>query len=145
MARASRTVRINRPVTQVFDFFTDVTNEKRWRGEHLKEISISGPFAVGSVVHQEVAAPGGRTIAADYRITEFVPEASYVFDVIAGPARPHGDFRFAPAGPDATDVTFVLSADLGGLKKLLMARPVQKSMDGEVAALDRAKAILEAD
>lgn len=145
MAHASRTVRINRPVTQVFDFFTDVANEKRWRGEHVKEISMSGPVAVGSVVHQRVAGPGGRPIAADYRITEFVPDTSYVFDVIAGPARPHGDFRFAPAGPDATDVTFALSADLGGLKKLLMDRPVQKSMDGEVAALDRAKAILEAD
>ena len=50
---------------------------------------------------------------------------------------------FAPAG-EGTDVSFALSAELGGLKKLFMSRPVQSSMDGEMAALDTAKAKLEA-
>jgi hypothetical protein len=36
-----------------------------------------------------------------------------------------------------------LEAQMSGLKKLLMSRAVQKSMDGEMRALDRAKALLE--
>ena len=35
-------------------------------------------------------------------------------------------------------------AEVSGVKKLLMAKPVQKSMDAEVAGLARAKALLEA-
>ena len=40
-------------------------------------------------------------------------------------------------------MTFSLSAELSGFKKLLMAGPVQRSMDGEMANLTRAKAVLE--
>jgi hypothetical protein len=36
-----------------------------------------------------------------------------------------------------------LLADLAGIKKLFMSGPVQKSMNGEMESLDRAKAILE--
>ena len=37
-------------------------------------------------------------------------------------------------------MTFTLDAELTGVKKFLMARPVQKSMDAEMANLDKAKA-----
>jgi hypothetical protein len=40
-------------------------------------------------------------------------------------------------------VTFSLNADLTGIKKLFMSKPVQKSMDAEMAGLDKAKALLE--
>jgi hypothetical protein len=56
--------------------------------------------------------------------------------------RPTGEYRFAGQG-NTTTVTFSLDAQLSGWKKLLMSRPVQKSMDGEMQALDRAKALLE--
>jgi hypothetical protein len=57
--------------------------------------------------------------------------------------RPRGEFVFAGEG-EGTSVTFSLSAELSGLKKLFMGGPVQKSMDAEAAAMDRAKAALEA-
>jgi hypothetical protein len=40
-------------------------------------------------------------------------------------------------------LTFSLRAELGGLKRLLMGRVVQSTMDAEMAALDRLQAILE--
>ena len=40
-------------------------------------------------------------------------------------------------------MTFTLDAELTGVKKFLMAKPVQKSMDAEMANLDKAKARLE--
>jgi hypothetical protein len=44
---------------------------------------------------------------------------------------------------DTTEVTLSLSADLGGIKKLLLSRSVQTAMNGEVAGLDTAKRLLE--
>jgi hypothetical protein len=41
-------------------------------------------------------------------------------------------------------VTFWLKAEVGGLKGLLMGGAVQKTMDAEMAALDRLKPLLEA-
>ena len=54
------------------------------------------------------------------------------------------EYRFTPSGT-GTQVTFSLRAELGGLKKLLMSGPVQKTMDGEMQALDAAKAQLEGE
>src|SRR4051794_30397413 len=141
MPSAERTIAINRPPEEVFRFFTTPANDPSWR-PHVKEISASGPVAAGSAIHQVIDGPGGRGIPADIQVTAYEPPSRYAFQVVAGPARPHGEFRFAPAG-DGTQVTFSLAAELGGLKKLFMSSPVQKSMDGEMRSLDTAKARLE--
>jgi uncharacterized protein YndB with AHSA1/START domain len=141
MPSAQRSVVINRPVEEVFAFFTDPSNELTWR-THVKEIAAEGPRAVGGRVHQVVAGPGGRGIPADIEITGYEPPSRYAFEVVTGPVRPTGEFRFADEH-GTTTVSLSLSAELTGLKKLLMSRPVQRSMDGEVAALDRAKAVIE--
>jgi uncharacterized protein YndB with AHSA1/START domain len=142
MPSAERTIVIDRPPDQVFAFFTDPANDRAWR-PHVKEIAARGPAGVGSTIHQVVEGPGGRGIAADIEVTEFDPPSRYAFRVTAGPARPIGEFRFAPSGA-GTSVMFSLRADLGFLKGLVLSRPVQSSMDGEMAALDQAKALIEA-
>jgi len=141
MPHAKRIVLINRPPAEVFAFFSDPANDPSWRSG-VKDIHAHGEPAVGGVIHQTIAGPMGRGIPADIEITAYDAPTRYAFQVVAGPARPSGEFTFAPAG-DGTEVTFSLSAELRGVKKLLMAGPVQKSMDGEMAALDRAKAALE--
>jgi uncharacterized protein YndB with AHSA1/START domain len=142
MPNAQRTILINRPASDVFAFFTDPDNDQKWRS-HVKEIRAEEPPAVGARVHQIVAGPGGRGIPADFEVTGYEPDSLYTFVVVAGPARPDGEFHFKPSTDGATEVTFSLRAELGGLKKLFMSRPVQKSMDGEMANLDKAKEILE--
>jgi uncharacterized protein YndB with AHSA1/START domain len=141
MPSAQRTLVIMRPVDAVFAFFTDPANDPKWRSQ-VKEIRAEGAPAVGSRIHQVVAGPG-RGIPADLEITGYEPNARYAFAVVAGPVRPQGEFRFAPTAEGGTEVTFSLNAELTGLKKLLMSRPVQKSMDGELAGLDEAKRLLE--
>ncbi|GAA1942655.1 SRPBCC family protein [Microbacterium deminutum] len=142
MARSTNTVLIHRPVEDVFAFFTTPGNDRRWR-THVISISADGPVAVGSRISQSVAGPGGRTIPADIEVTGCEPYSRYSFTVVAGPVRPSGDFRFSAEG-DHTRVEFTLSAELSGVKKLLMGGAVQRSMDAEVAALVEAKRILEA-
>lgn len=143
MPSAQRTVVINRPLEDVFAFFTDPGNDRRWR-PHVREISATGPLAVGAVVRQVVEGPGGRGIPASMEVTALERGARYAFTVVEGPARPSGEFRFR-AVPGGTEVAFALSAELGAVRGLLLARPVQRSMEGEMGALDRAKALLESE
>jgi uncharacterized protein YndB with AHSA1/START domain len=141
MPAAQRTIRIARPPEHVFAFFTDPSNDQRWR-PHVKEVAAEGVLRVGATVHQVVAGPGGSSIPADLEVTEYEPPSRYAFKVIAGPARPVGEFRFAPA-EGGTEVSFSLNAELTGIKKLLMSNAVQKSMDAQMTALDKAKALIE--
>src|SRR3954451_15144518 len=141
MPHAERTIVVSRPPGEVFSFFADPANDQSWR-PHVKEISAEGPAGPGSRIHQVVEGPGGRGIAADIEVTDYEPPTRYAFQVVAGPARPHGEFQFSPAA-SGTQVTFALSAELGGWKRLLMSRPVQASMDDEMAALDTAKRVIE--
>jgi uncharacterized protein YndB with AHSA1/START domain len=142
MPHAERTIVINRTPDEVFEFFSNPANDQSWR-PHVKEIAPDGPPGVGRRIHQVVEGPGGRGIAADIEVTAYEPPTRYAFQVVAGPARPQGEFRFQPSG-SGTEASFSLSADLGAIKGLFMSRPVQSSMDGEMRSLDTAKAKLEA-
>jgi uncharacterized protein YndB with AHSA1/START domain len=141
MPSAHRTIVIHRSPDEVFEFFANPDNDRAWR-PHVKEISASGPLTAGALVHQLVEGPGGRGIAADFQVTAYDRPNRYAFRVVAGPARPIGEFTFAPSG-SGTEVAFSLQAELSGWKRFLMSRPVQASMDGEMAGLDRAKALIE--
>ena len=141
MPSATRTVTINRPIDEVFAFFTTPFNDKKWR-RHVKEIKAPGPLEVGTRIHQLVAGPRGRGIRAHIEVTRIDPPNAYDFRVVAGPIRPHGEFRLRPDG-EGTEVTLTLSAAIGGLKGRLMERPVQKSMEIEVAGLETAKRVIE--
>jgi uncharacterized protein YndB with AHSA1/START domain len=142
MPSAQRTISIRTTPEKAFAFFADPANDQRWR-PHVKEIAAMGAPGVGGKVHQVVEGPGGRGIAADIEITAYEPPTRYAFSVVAGPARPKGEFRISPTAA-GVDVAFSLTADLGGLKKFVLGGPVQSSMDGEMAALDTAKTLLEA-
>ena len=56
--------------------------------------------------------------------------------------RPVGSYDLKAEG-DNTSLTFRLSVELGGWKKWLMGGQVQKTMDAEMAALDKLKSVLE--
>jgi uncharacterized protein YndB with AHSA1/START domain len=142
MPSAQRTIVIGRPPNQVFSFFANPANDRTWR-PHVKEIAAEGPPGAGARIHQVVEGPMGRGIAADIEVTAYEPPSRYAFQVVAGPARPRGEFRFIETAT-GTEVHFSLAAELGGIKRFLLSGPVQRSMDGEMAALDKAKALLEA-
>lgn len=141
MAHAERTVTINRPPNDVFAFFANHANDRRWRPAVLEIAEVAGGNP-GTRIRQIVKGPGGRGVAADIEVTANEPPTRYAFRVVAGPVRPRGEFRFTPSGA-GTDVHFALDAELGGLKRLLMSGMVQGSMDEEMRGLDTAKRIIE--
>jgi hypothetical protein len=93
-------------------------------------------------VHQVIKGPAGISVPADVEVTGFEPMARYAFRGVAGPVRPVGEFLFSRDG-EGTHVSFSLSVELRGIKRMLMSRAVQRAMDGEVQAIDQAKAVLE--
>ncbi len=142
MPSETNTVSIRRPSSDVFAFVADATNATRWRPGVLDIALISGS-GVGATYRQGVKGPGGRRIAADYEITAFEPGRRLAFKAIAGPVRPTGDYRFEETA-DGTRLTFSLTADLPFLKRLVMGGAVQRTMNAEVAAMEKLKQILEA-
>ena len=138
---AQASVVINRPLTDVFAFVADGETASRWRPGVLDIKHVSGD-GVGAVYRQGVKGPAGRRIAADYEVTGFEPDRRLAFKAIAGPVRPSGEYRFEASG-DGTRVSFALSVELGGWKKLLMGRAVQATMDAEMATLDNLRRTLE--
>jgi uncharacterized protein YndB with AHSA1/START domain len=142
MPKAQRSVRIARPVSEVFAFFADPANEKKWRGDSVKEFTPQGPIAVGTRIRQVIAGPMGRSMDADIEITGLDPDARYAFRGVAGPVRPTGEYTFRPV-EEGTEVTFRLDAPLSGLKKVFMGNAVEKAIHSELACLDTARTVLE--
>jgi uncharacterized membrane protein len=141
MPSATNTVTINRPVDAVFAYVTDGMNGSKWRSGVLETELVSGS-GLGAVYRQGVKGPGGRRVAADYKVTAFEPGRRMAFEAIAGPVRPTGEFRFADV-EGGTRVSFSLDAPLSGWKALVMGGAVQKTMEAEVNALERLKSVLE--
>ena len=141
MPAARHEVTIHRPAADVFAFVADGLNGPAWRPGIMDIEHVSGTGA-GTVYKQGVKGPGGRRVAADYRITTYEPNTRLGFEAIAGPVRPIGEYVLAEVD-GGTRLDFSLAAELSGFKKLLMGGAVQKTMDAEVAATERLKEILE--
>ncbi len=142
MPSAQHTVTIERPAEDVVAYVLDGEKCPEWRPGVTDIKRLSGDGGVGTVYAQGVRGPMGSRIAADYRVTVCEPSRALEFQTVAGPVRPHGRFEIAPEG-DSTRLSLSLNADLTGFRALLMGRSVQRTMDSEVHAIDRMKAILE--
>jgi uncharacterized membrane protein len=142
MAHAEGSITIDRPIQTVIDFVLDGANGPLWRPDTLDAKLVPGkPLGLGAVFKQGMKGPGGR-IDADYEIVECRPNEWIKFQVIAGPARPTGTYKFEARG-QSTAVTFVLDFEPKGLAKL-MDGVINKNMQAEVGNLANLKKHLEA-
>lgn len=142
MPAARHQVTIHRPADEVFAFIADGLNGPKWRPGITDIVLVSGS-GLGATYKQGVKGPGGRRVDADYRITTYEPNTRLAFEAIAGPVRPKGEYLLEQA-EDGTRLDFALETELTGIKKLLMAGAVQRTMDAEVQATERLKSVLEA-
>ncbi len=142
MPHAEESITINRPIGDVFDFVLDGTNNPLWRPTVIDIQRVPGkPSNVGAIFKQGLKGPGGRRIDGDYEIVECQPNELIKFQVISGPARPTGTFRFEAVG-NSTRVTFNLHLDAKGLTRLISPM-ISQTMKSEVATLSNLKAYLE--
>jgi hypothetical protein len=144
MPTAAERVTVARDIAAVFAFLADGSNNPRWRSGVLSiDLAVDAP-GVGRRYRQRLKGPGGRPIDGDYEVTELDAPTTLAFDVVSGPARPHGRFDLASAGPDATVLTFTLELAPTGAARL-MAPMIASQMKREVAAVHRLKELLESD
>ena len=67
MIEFENTIRINRPITEVFVFLSDLENIPKWNYYVLAVTKLSnGPIGIGTLYHQV-----RKTDKQDFRITEF--------------------------------------------------------------------------
>src|SRR5437660_12579607 len=108
MAHAEESITIHRPADEVFDFVLDGTKNPLWRSTVLDIQRVPGkPSGVGAVYKQGLKGPGGRRIDGDYEIVECRANELIRFQVISGPARPTGTYRFEYQR-DSTSLPFTL-------------------------------------
>ncbi len=143
MAHAEHTVTINAPLDKVFAFVADGENNPKWRDAVISiKLRAGESGKQGADYAQMLKGPGGGKIDGSYIISQLEPNRMLEFQVIAGPARPVGTFTVAAEG-DATKLTFTLDLVPQGIFMKLMQGMIQKTMDSEVANLDKLKQVLE--
>ncbi len=132
---------IDRPVHEVFAFFSDPDNATAWQAGLVK-VRADGPLGKGSK-WREFRRFLGRDIETELEVTEFEPDRRFAARGTGGPAR----FAFAwRVERSATGTTFAFwgEADPGGFPRLgrwIVARAVKRQVQADLA---RAKDLLEA-
>ncbi len=151
-ARAQKSVVINRPVASVFSFVLNGGNNRLWKPSVLEAHPLDqAPYAAGSRFHQQLKGPGGP-IQADYRITEYEPNALLAFEVVSGPARWNGRYEFRAQGT-ATELSYRLDYEPGEIDRALtqpllgdVQRVLQEqAASGRLSPPERRALLLQAD
>jgi uncharacterized protein YndB with AHSA1/START domain len=135
------------PITEVFAFIADGTNNPQWRPGVMDITPPDGGPGEGAVYGQGLRGPKGQRMDGDYRITDYQAPNRLAFEVIAGPARPTGAFDLEEPVAGATTVRFSLDLQARGLMRVPMkfAGPViERQMRAEVDCLSRLKDHMEA-
>lgn len=142
MAYAEYDVVIQRDAMSVYNFLLDARNLPSWReGIRSVELESGAAGAKGAVYRQTLTGPGGRPVAADFEITEARPGAEIQYQVIVGPARPHGGYYLSTEG-QSTRVRFALHHEPKGLF-VRVTNEFRRRMQAEVSQLERLKTVLE--
>nr|WP_208096882.1 SRPBCC family protein [Paenarthrobacter sp. MSM-2-10-13] len=143
VAFAAHEVVINRDAMTVYGFLMDGMNNSLWRSG-VRSIALRSGVRgqKGALYQQTITGPGGRPVAADFRITDARPGAEVRYSVVTGPARSTGGFYLSTEG-NTTRLRFALEYHPKGLRKL-MNGVIQKALEGEVAQLEQLKIAIEA-
>ncbi|MDQ1125956.1 putative membrane protein [Microbacterium sp. SORGH_AS 505] len=140
MFTVTESVTIDRPVTEVFDFFTE--GRARWDESVIsEELTSLPPVGVGSTLHTRMRA-GGREVDFDWRVTAYEPGARMTVTSTSGIMATSSDLQFADAN-GATVVAVRIDAEPTGIMRLaepMIADSIRSTLS---TSLTRAKRMLE--
>ncbi|WP_060916356.1 SRPBCC family protein [Microbacterium oleivorans] len=133
-------VTIDRPVTEVFDFFTE--GRARWDESVIsEELTSPPPVGVGSTLHTRMRAVG-REVDFDWRVTAYDLGARMAVTSTSGIMATTSDLQFADAN-GATVVAVRIDAEPTGIMRLaepMIADSIRSTLSTSLA---RAKRMLE--
>jgi carbon monoxide dehydrogenase subunit G len=132
-------VRIDRPMDQVFDYVSDPINFPHWNSavQSVRETS-PGQDGVGATYMMERDLPSGRA-ENGLEVLERNRPAEFVIRTTSGPTPFHYRYRFSDEGT-ATVVELAAEVELGGIAGALgplASRAVKRGVDSNFADLKR--------
>lgn len=142
MATARVTVRIGRPVAEVFDFMSHYDNNVRWQDGVTESRQLTpGEPAVGTKVTYTRNALG-RSMTTTSTLVELEKDRKLRMESSSGPIQYRGGYDFFAEG-EGTRVEYqgeITTSRLLGPVGVLVAKGFQRAMEGD---LQRLKALLE--
>lgn len=143
MIREEHEIVVNRPVSEVFAYVTDVSNLAEWQGGVVEARQVSeGPVGVGTRF-TEVRKFLGRRIESALEVTEHEPDRRFSLNVASGPV-PFEVRHTFEAIDGGTRIRVEGEGEPGGFFKMaepLVARQAKRTFEHDFATL---KDILEA-
>ena len=142
MASFEISVEIDRPVEEVFGYFTDVARIPEWNSMVLEATPSSHPIHVGSTVKIRMRLLG-RNIEATQEVLEYQPNRRVVVRTPT-PIAVTDTMAFEPLGAGRMRLTYASTGEASGFFKLadsIVARVAKKQL---TAQLETLKELLEA-
>ncbi|MFI8632968.1 SRPBCC family protein [Microbacterium sp. NPDC077663] len=141
MFTVAESVTIDRPVAEVFDFFTE--GRARWDESVIsEEVTSPPPVGVGSTLHTRMRAVG-REFSFDWRVTAYEPGERMAITSTSGIMPTSSELRFADAN-GATLVTVRIEGEPTGVMRLAQGMVAGEVRSTLTSSLQKAKRILEA-
>jgi len=143
MITIEKSIIINRPQQEVFDFLTNPANNAQWQSAaEATEWTSEGPPGVGST-YRSVIRFLGRKIDSTNEITIWDPPHLYGFKSVSGPF-PVGGTMKLESQENGTQLTWTFQVEFGGFFKIaegLVGKRAEKQFD---TSFDALKLLLEA-
>ena len=105
MTAIETSIKINKPVEKVFEFITNLENQKKL-SSYITGIEISGPLKVGTKYKIETTSMGHKNVTTN-EVVSFEPNKKFGVKTLA-----------APPASDVTN-TYILERDGDGTKLVL--------------------------
>jgi len=139
MFKYEKSVLINCPQQEVFDFVTDLSNDPKWQAsiESVRQIS-DDHTGVGSTFRYESKLLG-RKSETEIQLTSYDPPNGASVKALNGPIPFENTYRFETQD-GGTLVTFMGWAEIGGFFKIaegLAAKQIEKQLETDAAALKK--------
>lgn len=136
-------IRINRPLEQVFAYVTDESNMARWNSavQSVRQTS-PGPTGVGATYRMVRQLPQGQA-ENTYEITAYQPNQTLTIETTSGPTpfRYHYQFEPVAKGTQLSLAAEVKTSGLASLAAPLLTRGIKSGVKANFATL---KQLLEA-
>lgn len=100
MASVVKTINVNAPVAQVFNYWKNFENFPRFM-EHIESVQVTGP----DTTHWKAKGPLGVDAEWDAKTLYVEQNKKISWQSTGGNVETHGAVTFRENGPDATEVT----------------------------------------
>ncbi len=137
MFKFEKSLFINRPQQEVFDYLSNPANDAQWQSStEVSEWTSEGPPGVGST-QRSVIRFLGRKLESEIEITIWDPPQRLGFKVVSGPVPFEGTIKFE-SQENGTQVTQTIQGEPGGFFKIaegLVSKQIEKQIGTDFDAL----------